>query len=274
MLVLIIFIFGLIFGSFVNALVWRVHKQSMAKHKKFKARYSISKGRSQCVNCGHRLAGADLIPVLSWLLLKGKCRYCKKPISREYPLVELLTASAFVISYTYWPYTFEALGIAAFITWLACLVILIALLAYDLKWMLLPNRLVALVTGFAAINVIILAINHHSPMAVVEATLGALLLTGLFWGLFELSKGNWIGGGDVKLAVALGLLAGSPLKAVLLLFVASLIGTVVSLPLLATKKSDLKAKIPFGPFLIVATVVIYLFGSSLINWYKHKILYL
>lgn len=265
---------GLIFGSFINALVWRVHEQDQSKTKAKKAKYSITKGRSQCINCAHTLAAVDLIPVMSWILLRGKCRYCKKPISAQYPLVELLTASVFVISFSYWPHNFEVLGVIAFVGWLAALVVLIALMVYDLKWMLLPNRLVATTVALALVTQVFLALSLNKPMQLVGAVAGAAVLFGFFWALFEASKGKWIGGGDVKLAVGLGLLAGGILESVLLVFVASLLGTIISSPLLSSKKLSVKSKIPFGPFLIIAAVVVFLFGSSFINWYKNKILYL
>src|SRR5690606_19684146 len=105
-------ILGLCLGSFVNALVFRLHMQMKAseKHrgkKVQKAKLSIVSGRSMCVHCHHELAWYDLIPVLSWLTLGGKCRYCHKPIAWQYPLVELATAALFALSYVYWPVNFS-----------------------------------------------------------------------------------------------------------------------------------------------------------------------
>ena len=92
---------GLCAGSFVNALVWRLHEQK--RSKKADKKLSILNGRSMCVHCRHELTWYDLIPLFSWLLLRGKCRYCKKPISWQYPIVELATAAVFVLSYIFWP---------------------------------------------------------------------------------------------------------------------------------------------------------------------------
>ena len=105
MIVLILFVFGLIFGSFVNAYVWR-----------FKKRKNWVSERSICPNCKHVLRAKDLVPVLSWLSLRGKCRYCKKPISAQYPAVELFTALLFALSYAFWPYSLTLLGWLAFIS--------------------------------------------------------------------------------------------------------------------------------------------------------------
>jgi prepilin signal peptidase PulO-like enzyme (type II secretory pathway) len=107
---------------------------------------------------------------------------------------------------------------------------------------------------------------------VLRAALGALVIAGTFWSLFQLSNGRWIGGGDVKLAVVLGLLAGTPLKALLILFFSSIIGTICSLPILVRGKKALKMQVPYGPFLMAATVVVVLFGSSIIDWYSQLLL--
>ena len=272
MIQLILFLFGLTFGSFINALVWRLHEQS--KSKKAKKDLSITKGRSQCVNCGHTLAAKDLIPVASWLSLRGKCRYCKKPISTQYPAVELLTASLFVLSYSFWPQPFSGVYWVAFVAWLASVVALVALLVYDARWMILPNRLVAIVTGLAAVVALFISIGQNSPGAFFIAVLSGGLLFGLFYVIFQVSNGKWIGGGDVKLAVALGLLAGTPAKTALLLFTASLIGTLIALPMLYSKKLKKNSQIPFGPLLIVAAVIVFLFGNSIIDWYTSVILYM
>jgi prepilin signal peptidase PulO-like enzyme (type II secretory pathway) len=106
MIIAVLVVLGLCFGSFANALVWRVHEQAgqAAKKKpdkKYLKQLSVAKGRSMCPNCKHELVAKDLIPVLSWLALGGKCRYCAKPISIQYPLVEVALASLFVVSYLY-----------------------------------------------------------------------------------------------------------------------------------------------------------------------------
>src|SRR5579884_1106389 len=120
--------FGLCLGSFVNALVWRVHEEK-----------DWVKDRSQCPNCGHRLVAADLVPVLSWIALRGRCRYCKKPISAQYPLVELVGGLIFALSYVYWPGGLHTAGAyVLFISWLVTSVGLLALTVYDARWMLLP----------------------------------------------------------------------------------------------------------------------------------------
>lgn len=225
-----------------------------------------------CPNCKHTLAWYDLLPVVSWVIVAGKCRYCKKPISLQYPLVEVLTAFLFVLSYTYWPHGISFTGGILLLLWLVILVILVALAVYDLKWMLLPNKLIYPLIAVCALSRLVYAGNYWNPT--LQGFWGVVCLAGLFYALFQISGGKWIGGGDVKLAVALGLLVGGPVEALLLLFVASLLGSVVTIPLIVIHKKRYSSRVPFGPFLIVATVIVYIFGATLINWYKNQFLLL
>src|SRR5579864_137748 len=117
MIYVVLVVLGLSLGSFVNALVWRLHEQeSVTKRRKSKkVDLSILHGRSICPNCHHELAVRDLVPVLSWLSLKGTCRYCGKPISWQYPIVEAATASLFILSYVYWPADLHGQALFSFI---------------------------------------------------------------------------------------------------------------------------------------------------------------
>lgn len=269
MLLLIATALGLCAGSFINALVWRVREQ----HKKRGARHdrslSILHGRSVCPHCRRQLAWYDLVPLLSWLALKGKCRYCARPISLQYPLIELLTAVLFAVSALQWPQPLSGQSLFGLAVWFVILTGLIALLVYDLRWMLLPNRIVYPLLGIAAADVLVRALVFTEGMAPVTQALGGMLtIGGLFYLLFQVSKGRWIGGGDVKLGALLGLLAGGPLGSLLLLFLASLAGSTVSLPLLLTGKLKRDARIPFGPFLIAAGIVTRLVGDGILRWYE------
>jgi prepilin signal peptidase PulO-like enzyme (type II secretory pathway) len=274
MIFAILAMLGLIFGSFVNALVWRLREQTLLANAKQKPKnqltadnLSITRGRSMCPNCHHELAAKDLVPVLSWLWLRGKCRYCHRSISWQYPVVELLTAVFFVVSWLWWPLALAGVGLFQFIVWLVFVVAFMALSVYDLKWFLLPDRIVVPLIGLAVLQVVVVAAWTHSWTPVWGSAWAVLIIAGLFYLLYQVSKGGWIGGGDVKLAIVLGLLAGTPLKALMVIFFASLAGTVVSLPLLLRTKPNWRAKVPFGPFLLVAMVVVQLFGSQIANWY-------
>ncbi len=273
MIYAVLVVLGLCIGSFINALVWRIREQSRSKRNAKNRKLSITRGRSICPHCKHALSPLDLIPVVSWVLLRGKCRYCHKAIGWQYPLVELLTAFAFITSYIWWPQEFNTAGTANFIVWLVLLAGLIALLVYDIRWMLLPNRIVYPLIVLAVAMVIVNALFFDGGPALVRDTVISVAVGGgIFYGLFSLSDGRWIGGGDVKLGILLGLLLADPIEAFLMLFGASLLGTLLIIPGMALKKLSAKSKIPFGPFLIVAAILVQLFGAGLIAWYKRALL--
>lgn len=249
---------GLCLGSFVNAFVWRLHKKR-----------DWVKERSECTHCGHILAAKDLIPVLSWLMLRGKCRYCNKQID-DSPLVELGLGLAFALSYAYWPHTLGTTGqLALFTAWLVSLVGLAALFLYDLKWMLLPTKIIYTATAVAAAGNIIYLLSTPGDAGrfLLNWVLSVLVASGIFFALYVLSRGKWIGYGDVRLGLLTGTLLHSPSNAFLMIFLASVLGTLYVLPSLINKKRTYNARLPYGPFLILASVVCVLFGSSLINWY-------
>jgi leader peptidase (prepilin peptidase)/N-methyltransferase len=278
MVIVILVVFGLCLGSFINALVWRLHAQSLqTKNKKLNkdhmAKLSIINGRSMCPNCKHQLAGLDLVPLFSWLALRGKCRYCHESISIQYPIVEMLTALLFIASYIWWPETIRDLQVSIFILWLAILVVLIALFIYDLKWLLLPNKLIYPLSAAAlAIAVLTIIDSNHPLKAIIDLVLAVAVGGGIFYVLFQLSGGRWIGGGDVRLGWALGLIAGTPSKSVLFIFIASIAGTFFSLPLLLSHRLKRNSIIPFGPMLIFGIVITQLFGSDILSWYQNLFL--
>lgn len=304
----VLFVFGLVFGSFVNALTWRVRKQDElaengvkptsvknksqvkiedrrlkvegGKNKKHvtpsegeadKSRdktegYSILRGRSMCPHCRHTLSAWDLVPVASWLALRGKCRYCRKPIGWQYPAVEVATGLLFAASYLAWPHTLDTLGMVSFCLWLAALVLLVALTVYDFRWRELPDVMVWPLTVVGAASVLLGAPWWSDLSLLWQPVLGAAVIFGLFYGLYQVSAGRWIGGGDVKIALGLGLLSGGAVQALLIIFFASVIGTLTSLPLLIRSRTA-KIQIPFGPALIAATIIVVLYGQKLIDWY-------
>lgn len=266
-IILILVLFGLCLGSFANALVWRVHAQESSKSKKL----SILRGRSMCPSCKHELSAADLIPVFSWVILKGRCRYCRASIHWQYPLVEILTAGLFVFSYLYWPYGFDGIGVVQFSLWLVFVTGFMALAIYDLRWMILPDRIIYPLIGLATGQVALLTIAASDPSKLFQAALGCLFSSGIFYLVFQVSGGKWIGGGDVKLGLVIGLIIGGAVHSLLMLFIASLLGTLVAVPLALSKKHKTRL-VPFGPFLITATVIVYIFGSSLVLWYEKQFL--
>jgi prepilin signal peptidase PulO-like enzyme (type II secretory pathway) len=277
MMIVILAVLGLCIGSFVCASVWRLHEQSLQEAKKkptkadktYARRLSISKGRSMCDSCKHELAAKDLVPLLSWLWLRGKCRYCRHPIGFLEPLMELATALVFVVSYLAWPVALQGQGLFDFIAWLVLVSGFMGLALYDLKWFLLPDKIILPLTVVAALQVLIDSVVFGDGLdSLALAVTGGVLIAGLFYGLFAVSKGNWIGGGDVKLAFTLGLLAGGPLQAVFIIFFSSVLGTLAAVPLLLGGKAVRSSHIPYGPFLLAATAIVVLWGESLLELYK------
>lgn len=295
----------------MNALVWRLYEQGKEQGAKSKGNkeqrgksreqrklsshisalrsrdLSIIKGHSMCPSCRHKLAPKDLLPVLSWLWLRGRCRYCHKPISVQYPLVELTTAVLFVFSYLYWPYlahltlaacvaagrnpSTEALTLFGF--WLVYLVGFVALAVYDLKWYLLPNKIVYSLMGLALVQAALTVFVFDGGLhALRQTVLSFAVGGGLFYLLYQISSGKWIGGGDVKLGMLLGLVLADPQLSLFMIFAASLLGTLVSLPLMGTHKLTKTSHIPFGPFLIAGAIIARLFGVAIIGWYRTKLL--
>lgn len=272
----ILVVFGLCLGSFVNALVWRLHEQDEVKSskkpdKKYLEKLSIQKGRSMCPHCKHVLVAKDLIPVLSWLYLRGKCRYCRSRID-DSPIVELSTATLFLLSYAWWPYALQGIGLYYFVFWLIFLVAFVALAVYDLKWYLLPDKIVFPLIGLALIQLLGVIIFYNAGFqSIITAFWGVVISSGIFYAIFMISKEQWIGGGDVKLGLVIGLLIGGPMMSLLMLFVASSLGSLIGIPLLIAGKR--KVRLPFGPFLLISTVIVTLFGAGIINWYKTQLLF-
>lgn len=271
-------VLGLCLGSFVNALVWRLHKQSRAKKKT--DQYSIVHGRSMCSSCKHPLAVSDLVPVLSWLWLRGRCRYCKAPIP-DTPLPELLMSVLLVVSYHAWPNLYgpwTVWTIVLFAVWALILTCFVALSLYDARWFLLPDRVVLPLTILCIVFTILCIVIKADYMVGVWAAVGALTIAGLFYAIEKLSRGAWIGHGDVKLGISLGMLAGSFWPALLVVFVASVLGSIYLVFALLFESAQrsktplMRREIPFGPFLIIATFLVVLWGQSLIVWYTNLLL--
>ncbi len=229
------------------------------------------KGRSVCPHCKHELAPKDLVPALSWLWLKGKCRYCGQRID-DNPLIELITPLLFVTSYIYWPLVFSGKGTVLFGFWVVFLVGFIALAAYDLRWYLLPDKIIKPFLILSIIQTAVLLIYNASFGQFMAVAFSALIGGGIFYAIFQISNGKWIGGGDVKLGTLLGLVLADAQLMVLTIFAASLIGTALTVPMLISGKFKRTTKIPFGPLLITGAMIARLFGISLINWYKRKLL--
>jgi prepilin signal peptidase PulO-like enzyme (type II secretory pathway) len=243
---------GLAFGSFVGAFTWRLHE-----HKDFVS------DRSECEHCHHKLGVLDLMPLFSWIVLRGKCRYCHAPIGRSAPMLEAVMALLFVGSYLVWPLPFDTWqAYVSFGLWLVYLVGLMALLVYDLRWMLLPNVVVFPLIGVAIVESIVrYSLTGEAVAGYLTTTVyGVLVLAGLYWALYTFSKGKWVGYGDVKLGLFMGIALGFQ-RSLLALFLANIVGFVVLMPGLMVGKLTRHSRV------IIAFVLAFLFGDSIIDWY-------
>lgn len=249
---LVIMLLGLCVGSFINAWVYRTYL-----HK------TIVQGRSECPRCRHQLAAKDLVPVLSYIWLRGKCRYCGKKISPAYPLVE--TATAVLYGGLYWYWRPESLaGQVGLVVWLIVSVLLVAGFVYDMRYMILPDRymLPAIIVGLFYVFFLSTKVGHFELWRLAAAA-GFAGFYGLLW---LISKGKWIGDGDIRLAAVIGLIL-SPAQLAVGVFAAYVIGSVVGVYLIVVKKHQRGHAIPFGPFLIAGAYFGLFWGSTIANWY-------
>jgi leader peptidase (prepilin peptidase)/N-methyltransferase len=234
---------GLLLGSFTNVLIYRIPKG-----------LSIVTPRSFCPSCSTPVAALDNIPVLSFLLLTGKCRHCKASISARYPLVEALSGLGYgAVAWAVGP-SWGLLPLWGFVT------ASLALAFIDLDEMILPDAITlpGIVLGIAAGSFLL-------PLGFAGSLLGAAVGGGILWAVVILSRGG-MGGGDVKYMAMAGSLLGWP-KTLVALFAAVTLGSVVGVFLLATKRKTRKDPIPFGPFLVLGSLLSLVAGEAVIAWY-------
>ena len=276
---------GLIFGSFAGASVWRLRARQLVQDKADGEEYSkkelrqllpltkhtIKTDRSQCLHCHHELAWYDLLPLASWLSTGGRCRYCRKSIGWFEPAMEVGTAVLFVSFFGYWLMTmgFESyLSGILFIGWLVILVGMVVLFAYDAKWFLLPDAIMFPLIALSMVIAVVTIVTAPDQIEQLLTTLGSVgVLGGIYLLIWLISKGEWIGFGDVKLGVVLGFLLGNWQLAFLALFLANVIGLLIVLPGLLTKKMSRGSQIPFGPMLMLGFIVSLYFGHTIIARY-------
>jgi prepilin signal peptidase PulO-like enzyme (type II secretory pathway) len=276
-------IFGLMTGSFAGASVWRLRARQLVEDKNLgeeidKNEYkklvpliktTFTTDRSHCLHCGHVLAWYDLIPLISWLSTGGKCRYCHKNIGWFEFLIEAAMAFFFVISYLLWPVVImDASEILRFLLWLLAGGMLAILFTYDLKWFLLPNRVIFPFIAISFLFAILSLLKAPDiSWALLSLLLAVFILSGLYFILWIASKGAWVGFGDVKLGLGLALLLGKWQLAFLALFAANIIGCIIVIPGLVAGKVGRQTRVPFGPLLIAGALVAMLGGEAIIAWY-------
>ena len=237
------FIFGLVFGSFFNVVGLRVPMKE-----------SIMSPPSHCTTCERRLTVLDLVPVLSFLFLRGKCRGCGQKISWIYPFMELVTGVLF--AFAYWQLGFSAELIVA-ILFISLLVIIVV---SDFAYMLIPDKVLLF---FLPLLILGRIVSPLTPWW--NSLLGAIVGFGLLYCIAVLSRGG-MGGGDIKLFFLLGLVLGT-FGSLLTLFLASVIGMIVGMVVLRARGQGRKTPVPFGPSIALAAIVVYFYGDAIIDWY-------
>ena len=252
-MILIFFITGLIIGSFLNVVVYRLNLMETIM------------GRSYCPQCKAQVRWYDNIPLISFVLLKARCRDCKEMISWQYPFIELFTGLAFagvgvwffnVSNIETWMQASFLLVIFSFLT---------VILAYDLKFMEIPMLIFWIATGITVLFLIALdwnnfsSISHAVDSRLISGIIAGTVAGGFFLAMVLVSKETWMGWGDVYLGFLAGLIVGWP-NILLALMLSFTIGAVVSIILMTLKKKDMKSQVPFAPFLvfgIILTIFIY-----------------
>ena len=269
-ILLFVFLLGLVIGSFLNVCILRIPADK-----------SIVTPSSKCPKCGKAIAPYDNIPVVSWLVLGGKCRNCKTKISAMYPAVELLTGLLFVGCYLAFGLTIDALKWAIFAA------LLVVLTITDLRERILPDEV-----NFFGLGVGLLLSFFTKPtdgtalwlsnrwfefpppqpvLSFADAVLGAIVGSGLLWvvaeGYFRLRGREGMGLGDVKMMAAVGAFLG--LKRTLMTILAgSLLGSVIGILLIAISKKGRDYELPFGTFLGAGALLVVFFGTPALRWYQ------
>lgn len=245
-----IFILGLILGSFLNSWMWRVHDNIKI----------ISNSRSMCPHCRYQLKWYENIPLFSWLALRAHCSNCKKTIHWSYFAVELATGILMVFV------AGQHVKLLHFSEWALLrdvffLTLLIIIFVYDLRYKIILSRVVWIGTliGFL-INTLDL------NFSVLSLLLGMVIGGGFFLLQYIVSSGRWIGGGDVRMGVMMGAWLGWQ-NTLLAMFIAYVLGALVGVVLLLSKKAERKTEVPFGTFLAIGTMAALYYGEGVIAWY-------
>jgi leader peptidase (prepilin peptidase)/N-methyltransferase len=269
-IVAVVFLFGLLIGSFLNVCILRIPREE-----------SVVMPPSHCPACGAGIKPYDNIPVLSWMVLRGRCRKCKAPISPQYPAVELLTGLLFVGCYLMFGLSIEALKWAVFAA------LLVVLTVTDLRERILPD-----VVNFTGLGLGLLLSLFTLPvdgsagwmagrvfglelpvpvLSLADALIGAAAASGLLWivaeGYFRLRGREGMGLGDVKMMAMAGAFLGLQ-RAMLTILLGSLLGSLIGSAVIAFRHKGRDFELPFGTFLGAGAILVVFFGSATLDWYR------
>lgn len=245
---ILVFILGLVFGSFFNVCIYRIPRGE-----------SIAFPPSHCTNCNNRLKFYDMVPVLSYIFLRGKCRYCKEKISLKYPIIELLTGVSFFLIYLRYGISFEFFKY----TVLTGFMIVIGFIDFYTTDVYTSSIIAGMI--FGGIFIIISIFLGYNFMDCIYGALLGFAIIGL---IILISKGG-MGVGDAEIAGLIGIFLGLKLT-ITALFLAIIIGGLTGLILVMLKKKSMKEYFAFGPFLSIGAYIAILYGNEIANWYLSK----
>ncbi len=247
-----VFVFGLIIGSFLNCLIWRLYKEETIL------------GRSRCPLCSRKIEWYDNIPILSFFILRRRCRFCKNKISWQYPAVELISGLLFLLSfYLNFNNDFSAVKVFSDFVLISLLIIIFI---FDWRWFLIPVQI--LIFG----GLFFLGVNLYLGISVWQLFLSMIFGAGFFALQYFITKRKGVGEGDIWLGGFLGLSFPIFGDLILLVFSAYIIGGVSAILLLIFGLKKIGAKLPLGIFLSVAAVITLFWSNNLINWYLKLVL--
>lgn len=247
-LIALFFMFGLVFGSFFNVIGLRVPQKK-----------TFVNDRSECPHCQQTLSWYELVPIVSYILQKGTCRKCNKKISILYPIMEFLTGLLFALSFIIFGFSMELI-VALFLVSL-----LVIIFVSDIRYMIIPNKVLVFFIPFFVILRIIEPLNPWwSP--IVGAFSGFVIIA-----LIILVSRGGMGAGDMKLFFVLGIVLGIE-RVLMAFFLSCLIGALIGMLLLMLKRIDRKQPVPFGPYIVIGTLLTYFYGDVLMNWYLSNII--
>lgn len=265
-----VILFGLAAGSFLNVIVFRLGSGE-----------SILWGRSHCVSCKHVLKWSELVPVFSFLALGGKCRLCHESISLQYPVVELLTAGSFFLTYLRYkdvlflgspfaallsPSSIEVLFAFGLVFYLVAVFLLVGIAVYDWRTFIIAPALMVPFFMLSATGVFFEWLSGQPFVDIFWTIAAAAVVFFFFFAIFYFSKGRALGFGDVELAPAVVLFLGAA-KGFLALLLSFWIGAIVGISLVVFGAAKMKSKIPFGPFLAVGALLAFWWGDAMIEKY-------
>lgn len=270
LVIVLVIVLGASIGSFLSAVIYRI------KNKK-----KFVMARSICPGCKKKIKARHLVPIISWLILKGKCAYCNKKISPHYFFLELITASIFLALFFKWNfidasissvspeilnYQFNWHLFSIFSFYVVEFTFLIGIFFYDLLYKEIPD-------GFSLPAIVIAIIGglYFQFVSPISMLLGGSSILLFFLLQFLISKGAWIGGGDLRLGLLMGILLGLE-QGLLALISGYTVGAIFSIYLLANAKVNRKTQIPFGPFLVIGIVISLFYGMEIMDFYFNQIL--